>query len=331
MEKILGRWLIDCSNRVEGFNLNTPETKLAAQQRLGKVQDDTIEVILASWYAYCEERQVTIAECYIWKADIEGAFPQFRWQPWVAKLMGMMIAEDLLYLHTSGNFGHTSSPGVWWVISNALLLFCLVMGIRGILSKFVDDYHGFGTLPDAASGMETFFECARAFLGDSAINDDKTVRPTKKTDVLGWECDLTNEVCYPNQKGCDKLLVVFFCFDATKPQSRELWEILAGVAERYSVGLVGMRAFVSPFHHMKEKCGQKTDRSGRPRSRGAVASSSALFCIEMWRSEAILLWHDPMLVAVPMRNMAGRKMIRPAVFKTMSDAGPEGVGAVVYD
>jgi hypothetical protein len=99
MEKSLGRWLIDCSNRVEGFNLNTPETKLAAQRRLGKVQDDTIEVIFASWYVYCEERRVTIAECYIWKADIEGAFPQFRWQPWVAKLMGMMIAEDLLYLH----------------------------------------------------------------------------------------------------------------------------------------------------------------------------------------------------------------------------------------
>ena len=112
------------------------------------MQDDTIEVIFASWYAYCEERQDTIADYYIWKTDIEGAFPQFRWQPWVAKLMGMMIAEDLLYLHTSGNFGPTSSPGVWWVISNALLLFCLVMGIRGILSKFVDDYHGFGMHPD---------------------------------------------------------------------------------------------------------------------------------------------------------------------------------------
>ena len=51
----------------------------------------------------------------------------------------------------------------------------------------------------------------------------------------------------------------------------------------------------------------------------------------MWRSEALLLWHDPMLVAVPMRNMAGKRMIRPAVFKTKSDAGPEGIGAVVYD
>ena len=29
--------------------------------------------------------------------------------------------------------------------------------------------------------------------------------------------------------------------------------------------------------------------------------------------------------------MAGRKLIRPAVFKTKSDAGPEGVGVVVYD
>ena len=163
------------------------------------------------------------------------------------------------------------------------------------------DYHGFGILTDSASGMETSFKCARAFPGDSAINDDKTVRPTKKTDVLGWECDITNEVCYPSQKGCNKLLVVFFCFDATtKKQSHELWEVLAGVAERYSVGLVFMRAFVSPFHHMKGKCGRNPDESGRPRSRGAVILSSAFFCIEMWWSEALLLWHDPMLVAVPM-------------------------------
>ena len=175
------------------------------------------------------------------------------------------------------------------MISNAWLFFCLVMGIRGILSKFVDHYHGFGILTDAASGMETFFKCARAFLGDSAINDDKTVRPTKTTDVPGWEFDLTNEVCYPNQKGCNKLLVVFFCFDVKKQQYRELWEVLAGVAERYSAGLVGLRTFVSPFHHMKEKCVRRLAKSGRPRSGAVVASSSALFCIEMWRSEALLL------------------------------------------
>jgi len=330
MEKVVGRWLIDCSNRAEGFNLNTPETKAASQARLGQVRDETIQDIFASWYAYSETESVPFSECYIWKADIEGAFPQFRWQPWVAKLMGMMITEDMLYLHTSGNFGHTSSPGVWWVVSNALKFFCLLMGILGVLSKYVDDFHGFGKLAHALRDEAVFAKCARAYFGDSALNDDKTVHPTQQTDVLGWECKVVEELSFPNQKGCDKILLVFFCFVISKAQTRELWEVLAGVAERYAIGLVGMRAFVAPFHHMKEKCGAKTTRNARLRSGSAIADSSARFCIEMWRAEALLLWHDPMLVAVPMRSMAGPRAARRPVFRTESDAGPEGIGAVVY-
>ena len=89
-----------------------------------------------------------MSECFIWKTDIEGAFPQFRWQPEAAKLMGMMIGEGLLYLHTSGNVGHTSSPSIWCIISNALLYICVVMMIiLGVLKKYVDDYTGFGWQP----------------------------------------------------------------------------------------------------------------------------------------------------------------------------------------
>ena len=56
--------------------------------------------------------------------------------------MGMMIDDDLLYLHTSGNFGHTSSPGIWSVISNALLfMYLVVVTILGVLKKYVDDYN----------------------------------------------------------------------------------------------------------------------------------------------------------------------------------------------
>ena len=120
--------------------------------------------------AYSETESVPFSECYIWKADIEGAFPQFRWQPWVAKLMGMMITEDMLYLHTSCNFGHTSSPGVWWVVSNALKFFCLLMGILGVLSKYVDDFHGFGNLAHALRDEAVFAKCTRAYFGDSALN-----------------------------------------------------------------------------------------------------------------------------------------------------------------
>ena len=81
-------------------------------------------------------------------------------------MMGMMIDDDLLYLHTSGNFGHTSSPGIWSVISNALLFMCLVVvTILGVLKKYVDDYNCFGSKEHATRDEAVFHQCARAFLG----------------------------------------------------------------------------------------------------------------------------------------------------------------------
>ena len=193
--KPLGRWLIDCSNRLEGFNLNTPETKAASIARLGQVQDHTIEEVFTCWCEYCERTGIPMSECFIWKTDIEGAFPQFRWQPEAAKLMGMMIGEGLLYLHTSGNFGHTSSPSIWCIISNALLYMCVVMMIiLGVLKKYVDDYTGFGSKDHARRDEATFHRCAKAFLGDDCLSEPKTVHPTQQTDVQGWECILQKEL-----------------------------------------------------------------------------------------------------------------------------------------
>jgi hypothetical protein len=94
---------------------------------------------------------------------------------------------------------------------------------------------------------------------------------------------------------------------------------LAGGAERYSTGLVGMKAFVAPFHHMKHMCGRpKSGRLGK-----AEADSSARFCIEMWRAEAVLLWHDRSLVAVPLPSMTKSTVLKPFEFDTVR-CGPRG-------
>jgi len=45
----------------------------------------------------------------------------------------------------------------------------------------------------------------------------------------------------------------------------------------------------------------------------------------------VLLWHDRSLVAVPLRSMTKSTVLKPFEFYTESDAGPEGVGPVVYD
>ena len=93
-----------------------------------------------------------------------------------------------------------------------------------------------------------------------------------------------------------------------------------------------MTAFVAPFHHMKQLCGaEPVDRAWRHGSGSALADSSARFCIEMWRAEAVLLWHDREAVAVPIRHMTLPRLTKHPEYRLESDAGPAGIGAVVFN
>ena len=130
---------------------------------------------------------------------------------------------------------------------------------------------------------QRFTDAPRRFSATTvSVSQRRCTQPSRQTCRQGWECILQKELCCPNAKGCDKILVVFFCFQITLRQPRELWEVLAGVVKRYAVGRVGMKAFVAPFHHMKRRCGDEpVDRARRSRSGWALADSSARFCIEM--------------------------------------------------
>ena len=52
------------------------------------------------------------------------------------------------------------------------------------------------------------------------------------------------------------------------------------------------------------------------------------FCIAIWRAEAVLLWHDRSLVAVPLRIMTKSTVLKPFEFDTVRCG--QGEGAVVY-
>jgi hypothetical protein len=48
----------------------------------------------------------------------------------------------------------------------------------GVLKKYVHDYNGFGSKEHATRDDAVFHQCARAFLGQTAISESKTVHPT---------------------------------------------------------------------------------------------------------------------------------------------------------
>ena len=86
-----------------------------------------------------------MAECRIWKEDISGAFPQFRWSSSSALFMALMIDPEYVLFSINGNFGHHSSPGILDILANAILWVCCSIWVclMGILFDYVDDYMGF--------------------------------------------------------------------------------------------------------------------------------------------------------------------------------------------
>ena len=75
-----------------------------------------------------------------------------------------------------------------------------------------------------------------------------TARSAEKCDRIGWTTDLTLGSPHPNKKGIRKLVAAFFGADLQKAIPQKLWLRLVSLAERYSTGISGARAFVRPLH-----------------------------------------------------------------------------------
>lgn len=323
-DDVRGRFLVDPSNAPEGSCvLNTPEAKALSDAKYGVIRNPTISDIYSGMFEFCAAKGLTMAECRIWKEDISGAFPQFRWSSSSAMLMALMIDPEYVLFSINGNFGHHSSPGIWDILANAILWVCrsILVCLMGILFAYVDDYMGFAAAAAAASDQAKFRKVAEGLLGPGCINASKSVNPTMRADLLGWDTRLDTSMSGPNQKGRDKLLHCFLRVDTDFPQSKEMWMVLASIAERYSAGLVMMRAFVSPLHHMVQLFGAASNKRVTKR-----ATSAARFCVELWRAVALLLFVDSEAMLVPMRHMS--QLPRPSCgYSLIADAGPDRIGA----
>ena len=319
-----GRPCIDPSNPLPNKScLNTPECKELTEACYGKATNVSISTIYTDMFMFCQLHNVKLKDCRMWKGDVSSAFAQFCWSPLSCLLMAMMIDPVYVMLSLNGNFGHHSAPTIWFLIAISILIVLLRI-IRGLSWVYVDDFLGLSLAHNAHFDQQCWFTVTKSMLGPDAISDDKTVLPTLRTDLLGWDTCLVAERSMPNQKGCDKLLHSFFRFDFSKPQPLSVWQLLASLAERYSLGLVGMRSFVTPFHHMTRKFGPDPCRHATARP-----TSSVLFCIQIWRAVSILLFYDRESMSVPMLSMSKFSSSQTPCFFGISDASPNGVGAAI--
>ena len=118
------------------------------------------------------------------------------------------------------------------------------------------------------------------------------------------------------------------CSDESKGQPWKLWVTLAGVAERYSNGILGMRCLVSSLHKMSASA------SAKPNSY-ISATSSARFNIEMWRSVGLLMWANPDAFSMTMEMFTHRfdiaKVIANRAVHTITDASGWRICVAIYD
>ena len=320
----LGRTLLDATNGTVGSELNSGNAKDLAILRYNKVDDPLINYILFTWIQYCEDNNFRIKDCLIWKDDIEAAFEQLLFNPTSSLLMASQVDDELFMIQIQGNFGPTGIPMAFNLPMRALKRRISTL-IDGVVEKYVDDFMGLSHHSTALSDqIISQKECDKLW-GINSVSKKKTVSPTSRADILGWTVDLNTELVRPSDRGIDKLLFAFFFVDTSRPQTQKMYQLLASLAERYSNGIVCMKPFVRPLHHMVAM------GSGKSKFWTRLPNSAAIFCIEMWRVTSIHLWLDRDVFSVPLRVMAGLSVTSDLIASsiTISDAGPTQIAAAI--
>ena len=319
-----GRFLVDPSNANDGLHvLNSPEAKQLGRERYGAAKYPTIRSFATQWSNVIARSGRPMSEFSFYKDDWVNAFGQVTLDPKSAKLMCIPIGERHTLLQFTGNFGHCSMPAIFYTGLSSPTIRHIKPLIEGVVDGYCDDHAGLShdstVHADKAIGQQVL----REVVGADVVCEKKDMAPAKEAVIIGYHVSTLTGLTRPPEAACDKLLLVFITCDVSAPHPLRFWELAAGLAERYSWILVGMRSFVQPFHHMKHVVGTAKNHT-------KVADSAAKFCIEMWKIMAVMLYLNPDAVAIPWMRLADSSANTPSAL-TKSDASPWKLCAGMYD
>lgn len=324
-----GRYLFDCANIANGSTINSDESFLQAESVYKKLSHPTILSILRSAVELAVSLDCPLSDLRLWKDDIKGAFGQFNFDPGSCYLMATQVALGVVMIYISGCFGYHACPLIFGVFSRAITRI-LATCCSGSVYVYVDDLIGFSHVSRAVADQRIAQEIIIRTFGPNSLAE-KSLLPCQSGEILGWTVDLVRELIRPNDKAIRKLMFAFFTVDikAEKWSLRQC-QMLASLAERYSLALCGMKNFVQPLHSMCRTPPKDNSASSFSTNRAKMrVTSAARFAVEMWRVVAICLFADPLCFAVPIRAIIRDSSIAELYF--ISDAGPLLAGFALYD
>jgi len=267
------------------------------------------------------EQQVSLSECRCFKDDVSSAFCQFDFNPMASKLLAVLLG-NILFLFLVGLFGWTGALIVFGLLSPALERFICRTIHRGCFILYADDIIALVLAAEAVRAQQLVHSCIINMFGPGPVELTKSMAPDVVQTIIGWTIHLDKETIRPSDRGIKKLIVSFFSVDVSASVSLLLCQVLASLAQRYSLGLRGMGCFVQALHRMVAKF--KNNSFVRNK-----LSSAAKFCILMWKAVGVLLFLDPECFNINMWSLLPSISL-PSDILT-SDAGPRGLGVTIVD
>ena len=251
-----GRFLVDPSNAADGLHvLNSHEAKQLGRERYGAAKYPTIRSLATQWGKLIAQSGRPMREFSFYKDDWVNAFGQVTLDPESAKLMCMPIGDRHTLLQFTGNFGHCSLPAIFYTGLSSPTIRHIQPLIKGVVDGYCDDHAGLSHDSTVHADKAIGQQILRAVVGADVVCEKKDMAPAKEAVIIGYHVSTLTGLTRPPEAACDKLLLVFIACDVSLPHPLRFWELAAGLAERYSWILVGMRSFVQPFHHMKNVVG----------------------------------------------------------------------------
>jgi len=317
------RFCMDCTNSEGGNVLNTPDVKVKVLDRYGPIHHPTLSEMSTEWYEYADGLNVPLSDCRLFKDDFSGAFTQMNVNPNSALLLALAIGGGLILIYLTGLFGWLGFPMAYAVLSRAFeRLFRRELQIP--LRLYVDDIIAL-SLANRAEGDQLYIErkCEET-MGSKAISYEKKVPPCLSCEVLGWLICLFTESFRPSDKGIRKLVFAFWLVATGDKFPLIVYQLLASLAQHYSLGLPGMAAFVYPLHNMVAQFHGNQYYKKKP-------SSAARLAIEVWKVVAILSLRKHPLMCRPLRSLTTSVTKSKRRTIGITDASPTGLGIALYD
>ena len=319
-----GRFLFDPNHPEEGFTgLNTEEGLERMRGIYGDMTLPTIQEFLMLIYKVCSQKGCHMSELSIWKEDVKGAFAQTNIDPMDAWLSAMMLSASIVIIFICGFFGYNGQPLVFNVFTR-LINRALSDKLAGGLFMYVDDLVGVSYEAEADSDQLVAQEFLKGLFGQKALASDNTT-PTKAADVIGWRVDLVKESIRPNDKGIRKLFLVLFVVIDNEAKSWPLVhvQVLSSLFERYSMAIMGMRAFITPINNLLSH--NPNMHPNKPRK----VSATARFCVVMWRAVTLIMLINPDALSVPISSVT--KSVSSTIdYRATTDAA-NSIGLAVYN